>query len=138
MATTVTSQLCRLGAGELATLIRERGASSGEVMEPHLKRIRGINPGLNAVTLVLQDQELAAADAADRAIAAGEPVGPLHGVPFTVKENIHLAGSATSQAVAALADADPGADAPQVASLRAAGAIPLGRPNLPDLRPRWP
>jgi amidase len=137
MAITATSQLCHLGAGELAALIRDKRASSREVVEAHLERIRAVNAELNALTILLEEQALAAADAADRAIAAGEPIGPLHGVPFTVKENIDLAGSATSQAVAALADADPGQDAPQVASLRVAGAIPLARSNLPDFGLRW-
>src|SRR5439155_9043751 len=59
------------------------------------------------------------------------------GVPFTVKENIDLAGSATSQGVPVLAQADPGLDAPHVTSLRAAGAIPLARSNLPDFALRW-
>ena len=94
-------------------------------------------PTLNALTVVLEEQALAAADLADQAVTKGDELGPLHGVPFTVKENIDLAGSATSQGVTVLAGADPGEDAPQVASLRAAGAIPLARSNLPDFALRW-
>jgi amidase len=137
MVTAAISQLCSLGAGELAALIRAKQASSREVMQAHLERIHALNPGLNALTVLLEDQALAAADEADRAIATGESLGPLHGVPLTIKENIDLAGSSTTQAVAALANADPGQDAPQVASLRAAGAIPLARSNLPDFGLRW-
>src|SRR5207302_1923676 len=92
---------------------------------------------LNAITRVLGEEALAAADSADKKVAAGEPTGPLHGVPFTVKENIDVAGSATTQGVSALAEADPGLDAPQVANLREAGAIPMARTNLPDFALRW-
>ena len=59
--------------------------------------------------------------------------GPLHGVPFTVKENIDVAGTPTTSGVPALAEAVAPIDAPQVERLRAAGAIPIGRTNLPDL-----
>lgn len=131
------SELWRLGAGQLAALIRGRRASSREVVQAHLARIAQVNPGLRAITVVLAEPALAAADEADRALAAGRPVGPLHGVPFTVKENIDVAGSATTQGVAALAGAVPPVDAPHIASLRAAGAIPLGRTNMPDFGLRW-
>jgi amidase len=80
----------------------------------------------------LAEEALAAADAAD----AGASRGPLHGVPFTVKENIDVAGTPTTLGVAALAEAVAPIDAPQVERLRAAGAIPIGRTNLPDLRLR--
>jgi amidase len=132
-----TTELHGLSAGELAGLIQLRQVSSREVIEALLARIAQVNPKLNALTVVLAEQALAAADLADRAIAAGERLGPFHGVPFTVKENIDLGGSATSQGVAVLASADPGEDAPQVGSLKAAGAIPLARSNLPDFALRW-
>jgi amidase len=70
---------------------------------------------------------------ADKKLAAGETVGPLHGVPFTVKENIDMAGLPTTWGVPALAQAVVPADAPVVARMRAAGAIPIGRTNLPDM-----
>ncbi|MEW6268319.1 MAG: amidase [Thermodesulfobacteriota bacterium] len=122
----------RASASELARRIAGREATSREVVEAHLDRIERLNPALNAVTVVLAEEALAAADAADRALAAGERIGPLHGVPFTVKENIDLAGSATTQGVPAFADLIPAADAPIVERLRRAGAIPLGRTNMPD------
>ncbi len=125
-------ELWQSSAAELAALIRGREVSSREVIQAHLDRIEAVNPHLNAVVRVLPDQALAAADAADRAIAGGSPLGPLHGVPFTVKENIDLAGTATTQGVPALAEAVAPVDAPQVERLRAAGAIPIGRTNLPD------
>jgi amidase len=127
------SELWRKGAVELAAMIRDREVSSREVVQAHLDRIEAVNPVLNAIVRLLPDQALAAADAADRAVADGAGLGPLHGVPFTVKENIDLAGTPTTQAIPALAEAVAPVDAPQVERLRAAGAIPIGRTNLPDL-----
>ncbi|WP_422280709.1 amidase family protein [Bradyrhizobium sp.] len=82
---------------------------------------------------VLADEARAGAALADRELAAGEKLGPLHGVPFTVKENIDMAGLPTTWGVPALAQAVVPADAPVVERMRAAGAIPIGRTNLPDM-----
>ena len=103
------------------------------MVEAHLARIDAVNPSLNAIVRRLDEQALAAADAADKALADGEGVGQLHGVPFTIKENIDLAGTPTTQAIVALAEAVAGTDAPVVERMRAAGAIPIARTNLPDL-----
>lgn len=130
-------ELWKLGAVELAEAIRSRRVSSREVVEAHLSRIEAVNPSLNAVVVVLAEQALEAADAADSALAAGEEAGPLHGVPMTVKENIDLTGSATTMGVPALRDSVPPEDAPHVAQLKAAGVIPIGRTNLPDFGLRW-
>jgi amidase len=126
------SELWRKSALELAAMIRGGQASSREVVQAHLDRIAAVNPSVNAIVLLLAEQALSAADAADTAVASGEVLGPLHGVPVTVKENIDLAGTPTTQAVPALAQAVAPVDAPQVERLRAAGAIPIGRTNLPD------
>jgi amidase len=126
------SELWRKGAVELAAMIRDREVSSREVVQAHLDRIEAVNPHLNAIVRLLADQALAAADAADMAVADGTRLGPLHGVPFTVKENIDLAGTPTTHAIPALAEAVASVDAPQVERLRTAGAIPLARTNLPD------
>ena len=125
----MSEELWRRGAGELAALIAAREVSAREVVDAHLERIEAVNGHLNAITLVLADEARAAADAAD----AAPPAGALHGVPFTVKENIDLAGTPTTAGVPALADAVSPLDAPQVERLRAAGAIPIARTNLPDL-----
>jgi amidase len=125
-------ELWRSSAVELAAMIRDREVSSREVIQAHLHRVEAVNPHLNAIVRLLPDQALAAADAADRAVADGTGLGPLHGVPVTVKENIDLAGTPTTQGVPALAEAVAPVDAPQVERLRAAGAIPFGRTNLPD------
>jgi amidase len=108
----------------------EISVSSREVVDAHLERIEAVNGDLNAIVVVLADEARAAADAAD---AASDRSGRLHGVPFTVKENIDVAGTATTSGVPALAEAVSPLDAPQVERLRAAGAIPIGRTNLPDL-----
>lgn len=126
-------ELWAQSATELAGLIAGRQVSSREVIDAHLERIESVNPALNAIVRVLADEARAGADAADRAVAAGDRLGPLHGVPFTVKENIDLAGTPTTQAIAVLADAVADRDAPVVERMRAAGAIPIGRTNLPDL-----
>src|SRR5438874_1383854 len=127
------SEIWRLTATELAQRIARRELSSAEVVDAHLARIDAINPALNAVVRVLADEARAAAALADQQLAAGDKVGPLHGVPFTVKENIDMAGLPTTWGVPALAEAVVPLDAPVVERLRAAGAIPIGRTNLPDM-----
>jgi amidase len=124
------SELWRRSAVELAAMIRDREVSSREVVQAHLDRIEAVNPQLNAIVRLLPDEALAAADTADQVIAGGGMTGPLHGVPCTVKENIDVAGTPTTQAVPALAEAVAPVDAPQVERLRAAGAIPPEDWNL--------
>ena len=136
MSVTATD-LWRMSATDLAEAIRSRQASSQEVIEAHLRRIETVNPSVNAVTVVLAGQALAAAKEADHALAGGSDLPPLHGVPFTVKGNIDLAGTPTTQGARALADAYPRQDAPAVTRMRAAGAIPIGRTNLPTGAVRW-
>jgi amidase len=120
-------------ATQIAADIRDKKVTSREVVEAHLQRIAVVNPKINAIVRVLADEALAGADLADAAVRAGEKLGPLHGVPMTVKENIDIAGYPTTQGVPALADAIPPADSPTVERIKAAGAIVIGRTNLPDL-----
>lgn len=130
------AELWQLGALELAAAIKAGDTTSRAVVEAHLARIDAVNPHLNAVVRRLDDTALAAADAADRALADAPDVrrlGRFHGVPCTVKENIDLAGTPTTQGIPALADAIAPTDAPSAERFRAAGAIPIGRTNLPDL-----
>lgn len=131
------SDLWRMGAGELAEAIRSKKASSREVVDSHLQRIAEVNPAVNALTVVLAEDALAAAAAADQATTHGAGLPPLHGVPFTVKANIDLLGTPTTAGLRALSDAYPSQDAPQVERLRRAGAIPIGRTNCPSLAVRW-
>jgi amidase len=127
------TELWKLGALELAAKIRAKDVSSREVVEAHLARVGQVNPSLNAVVRVLADEALAAADRADAAVASGTASGVFHGVPISVKENIDLAGTPTTQGLPMLADAIASIDAPTVERMRAAGAIPFARTNLPDL-----
>ncbi|MGI5148755.1 amidase [Plantactinospora sp. CA-294935] len=130
-------ELWMLSATQLAHRIRTGEVSSREVVQAHLRRIDEVNPVVNALTVVLDKQALAAADAVDRALRCGDEPGPLCGVPITVKENVDVAGSATTQGIAALRDAVAIQDAPHIAELRAAGAIPIGRTNMPEFGMRW-
>jgi amidase len=125
----MADELWRKGASELAAMIRTREVSSVEVVQAHLDRIDAVNGPLNAVTVVLAETALDAARHPD----ASSPVGPLHGVPFTIKENIDCVGSATTQGVPAMANAMPPSDAPVVRRMKEAGGIPLARTNLPEM-----
>ena len=129
--------LWRMSASELAVAIRSGQASSREAVEAHLQRITKVNPSVNAVTVVLAETALEAAAAADETAARGAELPPLHGVPFTIKANLDLVGTPTTAGLKALADAYPTQDAPSVARMRAAGAIPIGRTNCPSLAVRW-
>jgi amidase len=132
------TDLWRRGAVELAEVISARVVSSREVVEAHLRRIEEVNPSINAVTLLLADQALDAAAKADQwSVVAGEHLPPLHGVPFTVKENIDLMGTPTTHGLKALAEAYPTCDSPVVERLRSAGAIPLGHTNCSTITVRW-
>jgi amidase len=127
----------RMGASDLARAIRQGQVSSRQVLEAHLERIADINPQVNAITRVLMDEARAAADDADLALRRGRAPGALHGVPFTVKVNVDVDGSATDDGMPVFAETLPASDAPVVARLRAAGAIPIARTNMPDLGLRW-
>lgn len=133
----VMAELWRMSATELAALIGGREVSAHEVIETHLRRIDAVNSALNAIVIRLDEEALAAADAADRAVAAGGRLPPLHGVPFTVKECFDLVGTPTTAGWKVLANEYPSEDAPDVARLKAAGAIPVGRTNLATFTVRW-
>lgn len=120
-------ELWRKGALHLADLISRKEVSSREVVAAHLARIDEVNPHLNAVVRRWDDDSLVAADAADRSVAAGDSLGTLHGVPVTIKENIDLAGTRTTQAIAFLAEAVSVTDAPLVQRLR--GRCSSNRPH---------
>jgi amidase len=112
-------------------LIRLGRASSRETTESCLSRLRAVNPAINAVVRVLEEEALTAAVAADEAQARGEARGPLHGVPVTTKVNTDQAGCPTDNGVVAFRDAIATQDAPVVANLRWAGAVIIGRTNTP-------
>jgi len=125
----MVDELWKKSATELAELINSKQISSREVIESHLARIEAVNEKVNAITVVLAESALEAADAADKTGSSG----PLHGVPFTIKENIDCVGSPTTQGVPLLAEAMPSIDSPVVERMKKAGAIPLARTNLPEM-----
>ena len=101
----------------------KRSISSLEVVRAHLARLQAANPAVNAVVVDLGAAALRAARRADRALAARGAIGPLHGVPVTVKQNVDVKGEATANGVPAQANLVAPDDAPVVANLRRAGAI---------------
>jgi amidase len=124
--------LCLRPATELAGLLRTREISARELLEAHLDRIDRLNPGINAVVTLDADGARAAADAADAALAAGRPVGPLHGLPVAHKDNHATAGMRTTWGSPLRADTVPTADDLVVARYKAAGAIRVGKTNIPE------
>ena len=133
----MSDELWRLGAVKTAAMIASGDVSSAEVTESHLARMAKVNPALNAVTNDLSVSARAAAIEADRATAANEAGGQLHGVPMTIKENVDQAGYSTPNGIVALNDAIATDDSPVVANVREAGAVILGRTNTPEFSFRW-
>jgi len=129
----MTDELCFRAAGELARMIRAREVSAREVVAAHIERIEEVNPALNAVVQLTAEQALRDADEADRKLAAGEEAGPLHGVPFTVKDNIPVAGVIMTNGTLGLKDYVPDEDATVVTRLKQAGGIVIGKTNLPEI-----
>jgi amidase len=129
---TLSEELTTKSATELAVLIRSRGVSPIEVVEAHLNRIERINPRLNAIVTLAPDA-LDCARAAESALATGGKIGPLHGVPITVKDTIETKGLRTSSGSRLLATNIPERDATVVARLKAAGAIIVGKTNTPEM-----
>lgn len=127
----------RLSATEMAGLVARRDVSSKDLVASSLARLEEVNPHLNAVVDVLAESALEAAAAADAAVGRGEALGPLHGVPVTVKVNVDMAGYATSNGVVAYKDLIAREDSPVVANLRKAGAVIIGRTNAPAFSYRW-
>jgi amidase len=120
-------------AASLARAIRERQVSSQAVVDAYLQRIEAINPALNSVVQVRAEEARAEARRADEALERGERVGPLHGVPFTVKDTYDVAGMICTCGTKGRAAFVAQQDATSVARMRAAGAIVLGLTNLPEL-----
>ena len=118
----------------MAKSIRNREISSLELITAHLDHIERLNPKLNAVVELLADAATKDAYAADAKVASGEPLGPLHGVPFSIKDSIDVRGTKTTAGTLGRKNAPPAErDATVVERLRSAGAIPIAKTNLPDL-----
>jgi aspartyl-tRNA(Asn)/glutamyl-tRNA(Gln) amidotransferase subunit A len=125
-------ELCFAPAHRVASLVRGREVSPVEVVRGALERIARLNPTLNAFVALRADAALAEARALEARIGRGEDPGPLAGVPFGVKDEEDLAGLATTRGSVPYRDRVAAADSTQVARLRAAGAIPLGKTNMPE------
>ncbi len=133
LSTSAANELCRLSATEMARLVAARQVSSQELVAAHIARIEAVNPALNALVIPLFDQARQQATAADRGRQRGEALGPLHGVPVTIKECFHVAGTPSSEGIGRFTNEVIADDGPLVARLRGAGAIVLGKTNLPQL-----
>ena len=127
----VPDELCFASATWLAEAIRTHDVSSLEVVDACLARIERVNPTLNAVVRFADDARDRARQA-DTDLAAGIIRGPLHGVPFTIKDSLDTAGVVTTAGTVGWRDRVPTRDATVVARLRAAGGILLGKTNTPE------
>src|SRR5918994_1288646 len=125
------TELCLRPATELAALIRSRQLSARELTDACLERIAALDGRVNAVVTLDADGARAAADAADAALAAGEDVGPLHGLPVAHKDTHGTGGMRTTWG-SPLADTVPEDDELVVARLRAAGTGRIGKTNVPE------
>jgi amidase len=125
--------LLHASARTLARAIHEQQVSAQEVVEAHLQRIEAVNPALNAVVQLAAERALDEARAADQAFATGHTLGPLHGVPMTIKDSLDTAGVISTGGTQGRTTYIPPQDATVVARLRDAGAILLGKTNTPEL-----
>ena len=119
-------------ATELAGLLRSREISARELLDVHLDRIERLDPSVNAIVTLDAAGARAAADAADAALAAGEPVGPLHGLPVAHKDTHATGGMRTTWGSPLHTDTVPLRDELVVARLRNAGTIRVGKTNVPE------
>src|SRR5919198_2163713 len=126
------SELHYLTVAEAARMIRQRKLSPVEYTEAILKRIDAVEPKVHAFITVTRQQALETAKTAEKEIMAGKYRGPLHGIPFGVKDTHYTAGIKTTVATPVLADFVPNFDATVVARLKKAGGILMGKTNLPE------
>src|ERR1700685_2898918 len=124
--------LTRKSARELARLILERTVSPVEVLDAPLAAIAEINPKLNAIVTLAAEQAQDAALRAENAVAKGEPLGPLHGLPVAIKDITPTAGIRTTFGSPLYTDYVPAEDAEVVRRLKAAGAIVFAKTNTPE------
>jgi amidase len=128
----VTREICSLTAVEMARRIRARDLSAREVMTAHVDRIAQVNPRVNAIVTLAADRAMAQAADADEALARGDEVGPLHGLPIAHKDLQLTKGIRTTFGSPIFTDFVPDQDSLIVERLRAAGAIAVGKTNTPE------
>ncbi len=130
---TTADALCFASARDLAKQIRSRQVSCREVMAAFLAQISRLNPHLNAIVAKLDDDAcLALADKADRALGNGGPIGPLHGLPTAFKDVEPAVGFPQSKGSPIFKSFMPDADSVLVERIRRAGAVPIGKTNVPE------
>jgi fatty acid amide hydrolase len=127
------SAITDLSAGELAYRIRAGEISAQEVVESHIRRIEEVDERLNAVVIRTFDDARARAAEADSALRRGDALGPLHGVPVTLKEQFRVAGTEVTIGLPGQVGRVYDSDGPLVQKLRQAGSIVLGKTNVPQL-----
>lgn len=127
----MSTEIIYSDATKLAELIRTKEVSPVEVVQAHLDRIEAVDPKINAIVTVA-DGALEAAMTAEKAVIDGEELGPLHGVPFSVKDSIDTAGVATQRGSPIFRGRVPETDATSVARMKKAGGILLAKTNLPE------
>ena len=121
-----------LTASQLADLIKKREVSSVEATQAYLERIDGLNGKLFAYLTICRDEALQAAGEADQALSQGRDLGPMHGVPVAVKDQIYSAGIRTTGGSPIFNDVIPKEDATVLAKLKSAGAVLLGKLNMTE------
>jgi len=127
-----SKEICFMTATELAHLIRAKELSARDVMEAHLAQIDRTNPTVNAIVTLLPEQAMEQANAADEALARGEEVGPLHGLPIAHKDLVPTKGIRTTSGSLIFKDLVPDQDGLIVERLKKAGAITIGKTNTPE------
>ena len=125
-------ELCFLPATELSQAIHNRELSARQVMAAHLAQIERVNPQVNAIVTLLPERALAGAAAADEAQARGDELGLLHGLPIAFKDLVDTAGIRTTYGSPIFADHVPEQDALLVERVKQAGAISIGKTNVPE------
>jgi amidase len=126
------NDICHMSARAQASAIASRALSSVEVLDAHLTQIARLNPTLNAIVTLASDQARQSAETADKAVAAGQTLGPLHGLPVLIKDITLTKGIRTTYGSPLFRDFVPDQDSDVVARLRKAGAIILGKTNTPE------
>ena len=132
----MSEDICYADATELAERIRSKALSPVEVVDSFLGRIETVNPSLNAI-VILADGATERARQAEAAIMRGETWGPLHGVPFTIKDCVDTAGIRTTRGSRLFESHVPNDDATVVRRLKDAGGILIGKTNLPEFALWW-
>jgi amidase len=126
------NELLSKSASQIAQMIRDKQVTAVEVVKACYARIDEVNPKINAVVATCRERALVEAQLADEALAAGKSLGPLHGVPFTIKDSFDTEGVVSTGGTLGRVGYVPGKDATVVARVRKAGAILLGKTNTPE------